>query len=77
MNRNVKAEKTCVLLVDDDCDWRTVMRDAVVAVIPACDVREVCDGQQAVEFLRRERSFSDAPRPNLIFLDAEMPARCA
>ena len=31
------------------------------------------DGMEALEFLRREGSFADAPRPDLILLDLNMP----
>jgi CheY-like chemotaxis protein len=31
------------------------------------------DGVEALEFLRREGSFGDAPRPDLILLDLNMP----
>ncbi|WP_177215866.1 hypothetical protein [Actinokineospora terrae] len=33
----------------------------------------VNDGMDAVAFLRREGSFRDAPRPQLILLDLNMP----
>ena len=31
------------------------------------------DGVEALEYLRREGEFSDAPRPDLILLDLNMP----
>lgn len=33
------------------------------------------DGVQAMEFLRREGKFADAPRPDLILLDLNMPRK--
>jgi chemotaxis family two-component system response regulator Rcp1 len=36
-------------------------------------VHWVEDGEQAMEFLRREGTYADAPRPDLILLDLEMP----
>ena len=35
----------------------------------------VNDGFQAFEFLRRKGSFSDAPRPDLVWLDLILPRR--
>lgn len=38
------------------------------------DLHTVVDGREAVEFLHRQGSrFADAPRPNLILLDLNMP----
>jgi len=70
---NEKTRPNCVLLVDDDGDWRTLMREAIVSTEPSCDVREAADAHQAVEFLMRSGEYADAPRPDLIFLDIEMP----
>jgi len=36
-------------------------------------VHWVQDGEEAMEFLRREGEHADAPRPDLILLDLEMP----
>jgi two-component system, chemotaxis family, response regulator Rcp1 len=36
-------------------------------------VHWVEDGEQAMAFLRREGKYADAPRPDLILLDLEMP----
>ncbi len=62
-----------VLLVDDDPDCRTILRDAVAHVDPAIDVREVAGGVEALAYLRRQGPFADAPRPCLIYLDLQMP----
>jgi CheY-like chemotaxis protein len=35
----------------------------------------VTDGEQAIQFLRREGAFADAPRPGLIMLDLNLPRR--
>jgi CheY-like chemotaxis protein len=35
----------------------------------------VNDGEQALQFLRREGEYADAPRPGLILLDLNLPRR--
>lgn len=64
-----------VLLVEDSA------ADAHLTIAAFCDgncpvtVRHVVDGVQAMNFLRREDSFSDAPRPALVLLDLNMPRK--
>lgn len=62
-----------ILLVDDDSDCRMLIRDAIAECHLDNEVHEVCNGIEAMQFLRREGAHSDAPRPGLIFLDIEMP----
>ncbi len=62
-----------VLLVDDDPDMRLLMRDVVSTLSAAVDVREAGDGLEALAYLRREGRFAGAPRPDLVYLDLEMP----
>ena len=35
----------------------------------------VTDGAEALDYLRREKPYADAPRPDLILLDLNMPRR--
>jgi len=70
-DRNTKPN--CILLVDDDRDWRALMRDAIFSTEASCDVREAADAHQAMRFLMRRDEYVDAPRPDLVFLDVEMP----
>ena len=68
-----------VLLVDDDADYRDLVRlaveesDAAAGLPGGVEVHEVGHGEAALRFLRREGEFRDAPRPTLIYLDMEMP----
>jgi two-component system response regulator len=62
-----------ILLVDDDPDCRMLVRDAISQCKVSNDVREVCNGLEALQYLRRSGPFTDAPRPGLIYLDIEMP----
>lgn len=59
-----------ILLVDDDEDCRSFVREAIRDCDPAHRVIEHADGQTAIDFL----SQADADSiPGLIFLDVEMP----
>lgn len=62
-----------ILLVDDDQDCRLLMRDAIEEARQNQKVFEASDGAEALRFLRREGPHADAPRPELIYLDIEMP----
>jgi chemotaxis family two-component system response regulator Rcp1 len=64
-----------ILLVEDSPgDVRLteeVLRDAKIAN----DLHIVGDGEQAMEFLRREGAHADALRPDLILLDLNLPRK--
>lgn len=62
-----------ILLVDDDPDCRMLIRDAINECRVNNEVFEVCNGQEALDFLTRRGKYSTAPRPGLIYLDIEMP----
>jgi CheY-like chemotaxis protein len=62
-----------VLLVDDDPDCRMLMRDALAECGTATAVYEVSSGEEALEFLQRGAKYINMPRPELIYLDIEMP----
>jgi CheY-like chemotaxis protein len=64
-----------VLLVEDnDADVR-LTREALRE--PGEDVRlsSVGDGEQALAFLRKQEGFADAPRPDLVLLDLNLPRK--
>jgi CheY-like chemotaxis protein len=66
-----------VLLVDDDPDWRMLVRDALtqsdVAAHCPLDIHEVGDGEAALQYLFQLGRTSGNPLPSLIYLDCEMP----
>jgi len=66
-------EPITILLVDDDADCRYLIRDAISECKVSNEVHEVCNGQEAIDFLFRRGAYAQAPRPGLIFLDIEMP----
>jgi len=65
-----------ILLVEDDpgdaCLARTAIREAKVV----CAVHHVADGEEAIAFLTRSSPrHQEAPRPDLVLLDLNMPGR--
>ncbi len=63
------------LLVDDDVDDRFLTQAALRESRLANVVYEAVDGEDALAFLRREGTYADAPRPDLILLDLNMPRK--
>ena len=67
------AQPVVILLVDDDQDCRQLIRDAIEQGRLDNPVYEVSSGEEALQFLRRQGKYANAPRPGLIYLDIEMP----
>lgn len=62
-----------VLLVDDNPGDTDLTSEVLRQSKHRFHVNVVDDGQKALEFLRQKRSFTMAPRPQLIVLDLRMP----
>jgi CheY-like chemotaxis protein len=63
-----------ILLVEDNLQDARVTIEALKGNVP-CRVSLVCDGDEAMLFLHREGVFGQAPRPDLILLDMELPKK--
>jgi CheY-like chemotaxis protein len=64
-----------VLLVEDDDGDVLMTREAFEHYKIRNTLHVVTDGEQAIQFVRREGDFADAPRPGLIMLDLNLPRR--
>src|SRR5438105_9752148 len=66
-----------ILLADDDEEDRELARDALQDSRLANEMRFVHDGQDLLDYLRRQGRWAgpavDAPRPGIILLDLNMP----
>jgi CheY-like chemotaxis protein len=65
-----------ILLVEDDPGDQELTRRALQDDLVRTDLRVVEDGEDALEYLRREGVYSDpedSPRPDLMLLDLNMP----
>lgn len=69
------AEFIEVLLVEDDAGDVVMTREALREGKVINRLHVVGDGVEAIEFLRREGSYADVPRPDLILLDLNLPRR--
>lgn len=70
-----RARPITILIAEDDQDDRMLIEDAFLELKMANEIRFVGDGEELLEYLRREGRYagSDAPRPGIILLDLNMP----
>jgi CheY-like chemotaxis protein len=68
-----------ILLADDDEEDRELARDALQDSRLANEMKFVVDGQDLLDYLRREGRWEgaeeEAPRPGIILLDLNMPKK--
>jgi CheY-like chemotaxis protein len=62
-----------ILLVEDNLGDVRLTEEALKESKLLLNVHVVGDGVEALAFLKREGNFSDAPHPDLIFLDLNLP----
>ena len=71
LSRSTKSLE--VLLVEDDPGDIVIAEEALRAGKVASNLHVVNDGVEALQFLRREGAHADAPRPDLMLLDLNLP----
>lgn len=65
-----------ILLVDDNDDDVALTKEALSqSKIHMTSLNVVGDGEQAMQYLRKEGKYKDAVRPSVIFLDLNMPRK--
>lgn len=72
------AKPIVFLMADDDADDRMLTKEALEESRVLNDLRFVEDGEELMDYLKREGRFSDpesAPRPSVILLDLNMPKK--
>jgi two-component system, chemotaxis family, response regulator Rcp1 len=70
-----KEALATILLVEDNPGDVRLMREALATNGMSKSLSVVEDGEQALSFLKRNGSFKQAPRPDLIFLDLNLPRK--
>jgi CheY-like chemotaxis protein len=69
------VESIDVLLVEDDPGDTLIVREAFADNKVRNALTCVTDGVEAMRYLRREGEHADAPRPDLILLDLNLPRK--
>jgi chemotaxis family two-component system response regulator Rcp1 len=62
-----------VLLVEDNAGDVRLTREAFREANGSIQLHVACDGMEALSFLRHEGAYVDAPRPDFILLDLNIP----
>jgi DNA-binding response OmpR family regulator len=65
-----------ILNVEDNPGHAFLIKRALLSISSEIDVRQVMDGQLAVDYLKQEHGFADAdeaPRPDVVLLDLNLP----
>jgi len=70
-----RAEPIEILLVEDSPSDVDLTREALEDTKVHNNLSVVGDGVEALAFLRREGRFADAPHPDLILLDLNLPKK--
>ena len=64
-----------ILLVEDNPADADLTRESLADSKIYCELHVTVDGVEAMEFLRREGEYKDAPRPDLVLLDLNLPRK--
>lgn len=62
-----------VLLVEDNADDAFLLQREFRRIRQSVDLHHVTNGLECMKFLRRNTPYEEAPRPDLILLDINMP----
>ena len=68
-----RARKAEILLVEDNPGDVRLMREAFREISVPHQLSVVGTGRGALHFLRREEEYREAPRPDLVLLDLNLP----
>lgn len=75
MDADVTLSPAEVLLIEDNPGDVRLTREAMLEGAMGNRLTVVIDGEQALAYLRQEGEFVEAPRPDLILLDLNLPKR--
>ena len=69
------GQRIQILLVEDDPDDVLLMSEVLRETRIANDLHIAMDGEEAMDFFHRRGRFPDAPVPDLVFLDLNLPKK--
>ena len=75
MNKPASGTPVEILLVEDNPGDVRLTREALKEAKVRNNLHVVDDGVKALEFLRREKGYEDAVRPDLVLLDLNLPRK--
>ncbi len=75
MSHQLREKAIEILLVEDSPSDAQLAIEAMQSAKIANRLSHVEDGVEAMQFLRREGGYRDAPRPDLILLDLNLPRK--
>ena len=75
MDKHQMVKAINILLVEDNPGDADLAREALDSSKMNNNLQVVDDGEKALAFLRREGPYAEAPRPDLILLDLNLPKK--
>jgi two-component system, chemotaxis family, response regulator Rcp1 len=75
MHNTVSLKQVEILLVEDNPGDVRLTTEALKEGKILNHLNVVNDGVEAIDFLRKQGKYSDAPRPDVIFLDLNLPKK--
>ncbi|MFU8788765.1 MAG: response regulator [Methylobacter sp.] len=72
-NRTGQPRGVDILLLEDEPSDAYLVKMALKEAKVLAKLHHVVDGREGLDFLNRTGKYADAPRPDLIFLDLNMP----
>jgi len=75
MSRKHRIQLIDILLVEDNPGDADLAREALEGNKMCNELHVVADGEEAMAYLHREGKYADAPRPDLILLDLNLPKK--
>ena len=70
-----KMKPIDILIVEDNPGDARLIKEVINGNKIQCQLHLVKDGVEAMNFLNRKEEFTDSPRPDLIFLDLNLPKK--
>lgn len=73
--KSMKFDPIVILLVEDNAGDARLAMEALRDSKIKNSMHHVSDGEEAMAFLRREGRYMDAPKPDLVLLDLNLPRK--
>ena len=75
MSTSTEVKPAEILMVEDNPADARLTLEALRDILAGNNLHRVCDGREAMAWLRQEDQYRDAPRPDIILLDLNMPQK--